>query len=68
MNCKHCSSPAQTISLWSGKQTEEGNPVTYAVWRCDQGHYFYTQSQSEGVRHKTEFVELRDMHFVRPLR
>ena len=67
MNCKFCSTNAQTLTTWSGKQTEEGKPVIYAVWQCERGHHFYTQSKSEGVRPKTEFVELRDMHFVRPL-
>ena len=67
MNCRFCSTNAQTLTRWSGKPTEEGKPVTYAVWKCEQGHYFYTQHQSEGARYKTEFVELRDMHFVRPL-
>ena len=67
MNCKYCSTSAQTLTTWSGRQTDEGKPVIYDVWKCEQGHHFYTQRRLEGMVYKTEYVELRDMHFVKPL-
>ena len=67
MKCKFCSTNAQTLTTWSGKEGKEGKPVIYAVWQCEQGHHFYTQSKSEGLRYVTEFVEPRNMHLMRPL-
>jgi hypothetical protein len=67
MNCKICSTDAQTLTTWNGGQPEQGKLVIYSVWQCEEGHHFYTKSKWDGLRYKTEFVDPNDMQFFRNL-
>ena len=67
MNCQICSTNARTLTTWNGGKQEDRKPVIYSVWQCERGHHFYTQSKWEGKRYKTEFVDPRDIEFIKNL-
>jgi hypothetical protein len=64
MNCKVCSAEAQTVTTWKNSQSEPHKPDIYSVWRCENGHHFYTLSKWDGLHYKTEFVDPKDMQYI----
>jgi len=67
MNCKICSTDAQTVTTWRNSNPEHRKPDVYSVWRCGNGHHFYTLSKWEGKRYKTDLVRPEDMQFIKYL-
>ena len=65
MNCKICSANATTVSTWNGSQIEQGKPDVYSVWRCENGHHFYTLSKWQEADYKTDFIDPKDLASVR---
>ena len=67
MNCKICSTDAQTLTIWRNIDPEQRKPDVYAVWKCENGHYFYTLSRWDEKRYKTNLVRPEDMQFIKYL-
>jgi hypothetical protein len=49
MNCKVCSTNAQIVTTWNRSKSKQEKPNIFSVWRCENGHQFYTLSKREGV-------------------
>jgi len=67
MNCKICSTNAQTVTTWDDSNPNHRKPDIYSVWRCENGHHFYTISKWDGKHYKTDFVGPDDMQFIKYL-
>jgi hypothetical protein len=62
MNCKVCSANAKTVTKWNGSQPEDAD--IYSIWRCENGHHFYTRSQWQEGDYKTDFIDPKDLPSV----
>jgi hypothetical protein len=49
MNCKVCSTNAQIVTTWNRSKSKQEKPNIFSVWRCENGHQFYTLSKREGL-------------------
>jgi hypothetical protein len=67
MNCNICSTTAQTVTTWNDSQTKNGKPNVYSVWRCENGHHFFTLSKWQGQQYKTDLVDPKDMQYINHL-
>ena len=67
MNCRICTTDAQTVTTWDDCNREHRKPDIYSVWKCENGHHFYTLSKWQGKHYKTDFVDPEDVQYMKYL-